>query len=127
MDDKYPRGAPTGVYTGFSDGGATTHTHDMPDAVNHVHSVVAQTDVDLPGAGVHSHSKDRHSGGGGIAECTYSGQFSTLIEFWFGHSSHQHSVTFPAHNTLGAGSNPATSDAETSLIPYVNLVFCEKD
>ncbi|MCK5308038.1 MAG: hypothetical protein KAJ73_05450 [Zetaproteobacteria bacterium] len=127
MDDKYPRGAPTGVYTGFSDGGAATHTHDMPDVVNHVHSIVAQTGVELISSGHHGHSKDRHSWIAGVEECTYNGQFSTLMEFWRGHSSHQHSVTFPAHNTLGAGNNPATSGAETSLIPYVNLVFCEKD
>ena len=127
MQEKYPRGAPTGITSGFTDGGSATHDHDMPDVISHSHTIAAQTDITLVATFNHGHSKDRHKWIGVNAECTYGGQFSTLYEFWRGHSSHTHSVTFPAHNSNDTGDNPATSDAGTSLIPYANLVFCVKD
>ena len=127
VQERYPRGAPTGVTSGFTDGGSATHDHDMPDVISHSHTVAAVADIELVSAFHHGHSKDRHSWIAAVAECTYSGQFSTFYEFWRGHSSHTHSVTFPAHDSNDTGNNPATSDAGTSLIPYANLVFCIKD
>lgn len=126
FQDKIPRGAPTGVYTGFSDSGSVNHDHDMPDVVNHTHTIQSQTGISLQSGGNHSHSKS-HMGGGGIVGTTFYEGSASYHDLWFGHSDHTHSVTFPAHDTDDEGSNPATSDVDTNWPPWVKLVFCEKD
>lgn len=126
MHDKIPRGAPTGVTSGFTDGGATTHDHDLPDVVNHTHTIQSQASISLLDSGGHSHSKS-HQGGGGIVGTTFNDASDIDHEIFFGHDFHTHSVTFPAHDTDDEGSNPATSSTATSWPPWAQLVFCIKD
>ena len=123
---KIPRGAPTGVYSGFSDGGSETHDHDMPNVINHTHTIQSQGSITLIAAGSHSHSVESMGGGGIVTTPFYEGS-ATQHYLYFGHASHTHSVTFPAHNTDSEGSNPATSNTATSWPPWAKLVFCEKD
>lgn len=128
MHDKIPRGAPDGVTGGFTDGGSETHDHDMPNIVNHSHTIQSQSGIDLDSGGGHSHSKSNHMWISTNATVTFwNVNMGTYRELWWQHGTHQHSVTFPEHDTNDTGSGTATSDAGTSWSPWVKLVFCEKD
>jgi hypothetical protein len=126
FQNKIPRGAPTGVYSGFSDGGATTHDHEMQEVVNHTHTIASVTGNSLASTGNHEHSKE-HEGSGGLTVLTYTASFSSTTILYTGHTAHSHSVTLPQHDTDDEGSNPADTDTASSWPPYVSLVFCEKD
>lgn len=128
MQEKIPRGAPATQWTGFSDGGAATHIHEMADVINHVHTIQAQTGQSLQDDGGHGHSKNNHSSSSGSSVRTSAGtSSSTTKTLWHGHGTHSHSVTFPQHNTDGEGDNPAYTDSESSWPPWVSLVFCSRD
>jgi hypothetical protein len=125
---KFPRGAPTGVYTGFSDGGAATHSHAMPDVITHTHTIQAVADQELAAAGNHNHTFQRRVSSGGVSTLPFNINTGSGIDTMYaGHNDHTHSTTFPEHNTDNDGSNPANTDSASSLPPYVKLVFCEKD
>jgi hypothetical protein len=126
MDDKFPRGAPFSIWSGFGTGGQSTHQHDVATMIAHTHNIAAIS-VQTSSNGNHSHSVNTYGGSGGStvpAETSSGGSISSLTSGSGG--GHTHSATFPAVNTGSAGvASPQTSNNE-GRPPYLTLIFCRK-
>jgi len=127
LDDKTPRGAPTGVWSNFSDGGASTHTHQMLEVVNHTHNIGAISSQSTSEDGLHHHGLRHYGSGGSYTDPTWSKNTSYNYIWTSTAPGHTHDITFPEHNTSDAGADPATTDPASTWPPYRKMIFCEKD
>jgi len=127
MDDKTPRGAPTGVWENLQDGGSTTHAHQMLEIVNHSHGVPAINDQSTSFDGEHHHNLTHYSSGGGATDPIWNKNPSYSNLAASTEPVHNHIITFPVHNTSNAGTDPATTDLANTWPPYKKMIFCEKD
>jgi hypothetical protein len=124
MDDKFPRGAAAGVWSGFGSGGITTHTHTLSTLIAHTHSVAA-VDVASASGGSHSHSMDIWGGSGGSSVPYNNSPSSGSINSSSG-GSHTHTVTIPQVTTGSYGvASPQTASTDGQPA-YQRLLFCRK-
>jgi hypothetical protein len=124
MDDRFPRGAGSGVWSGFGTGGAATHQHDITTLISHTHTVQAATSATNSG-GSHSHSMSIWGGSGGSSVPYNNSPATGSISSGSG-GSHTHSVTIPTVTTGSFGvASPKTSvvDGQPS---YLKFIFCRK-
>ena len=133
LDARFAKGANTGEETGFSTGGATTHTHDYTETVSHSHTVGALNPT-TNNTGSHDH-RVKEGGGSGdtglflAANSTPGGSDTT------NNSNHTHTFELPVHNTentkrtsdSSSGVATGVTEAVGSETPYQEIIFCEKD
>lgn len=133
FDDKFARGAPTGVVSPLNTGGGLTHSHDYTEVAAHTHTVPS-VPVVMSGVGTHNHFWYKE---GSVSQTcmnydpnSESGSSETN---WAG--IHQHSMTIPAHDTTSskrtsddaAGIATGTTSTENNTPSYQEVIFCEKD
>lgn len=127
VDGKFLKGAPAATWVGLSSGGASNHTHEMPDLIAHAHSVTGQSGSTSEN-GEHSYHTFwiRDADGGSTTFWERSNYASNNVPTSSG-GSHSHSFTKPAIDTLSSGQATPVSDVEDNNPPYVKLVACRKD
>ena len=133
LDDRFARGAPTGVTAPLNTGGAATHTHDYTDSVTHVHTVPT-TPATTSSVGNHSHSYPKQGSGGGDA-LGRTGSSTPQNSGTNSGGTHSHTMTIPAHNTNStkrtsddaAGVATGTTETASSLPSFQEVIFCVKD
>jgi len=133
LDDRFAKGANTGETTGFSSGGATTHSHTYSDSVSHNHTV-ATTSPSSSSSGAHTH-RVQSGGGSGDTGLFESSNVSVAGSDTTGGGNHSHTLDLPSHNTentkrtsdAGAGVATGTTESVSSMPAYQEVVFCEKD
>lgn len=126
LDGAFPLGAGAGVWSGLVTGGAATHTHSLPTLISHTH-VIPSVNVITDNPGGHEHGVPVYSSSGGSlipfnpedAASTQNIQSSSS-------GSHSHTITAPSTVTAAVGVASPATDANTSLPPYRDIVFCEK-
>jgi hypothetical protein len=124
MDDKFPRGASGGVWSGFGTGGAATHQHDITTLIAHNHTVAAVA-ASTDSGGNHSHSMSIWGGSGG-SSVPYNNSPASGSITSDSKGSHSHTVTVPAVTTGSYGvASPKTSVVDGQPA-YLKLIFCRK-
>ncbi len=133
LDDKFPRGAPTGVTSPLNTGGGLTHEHDYNLASAHTHTVPS-IPLAMSSVGNHYHWWGRATGGGpdSIGRDIDSSRVDYPTEDG---GIHQHSMTIPAHDTNttkrtsddAAGIATGTTDTKSNIPSYQEVIFCVKD
>lgn len=133
LDDKFARGAPTGVVSPLNTGGGLTHSHDYTGVAAHTHTIPS-VPVLMSGVGTHQHFW-RKEASGGPQGMNYS-PVSTTADSWVSWAgAHQHSMTIPAHDTTSvkrtsdaaAGITTGTTDTKSNIPSYQEVIFCSKD
>jgi hypothetical protein len=127
LDGKFLKGAATDEWTGLSSGGASIHTHTMPDVVNHTHNILAQTGITSTTSGSHGHSHDSRLGSGVDSRAFSYNDVGTQYIYTTGSGAHTHGVSIPSHDTTDYGDNPATSNSESSEPAHYTVRACRKD
>jgi len=125
LDLKFVKGADTDEWSGLDTGGATSHTHNMPDLVNHTHTIGSQVEASTED-GSHRHSFDAQFGSGGSTiPYYYSGYSDAFFNTWGG-GAHTHGVSVDTPDTTDTGTVSATSDSASTLPAYYKLRACRK-
>ncbi len=134
LDDRFARGAPTGVTSPLNTGGSSgTHTHTYTGVATHVHTVppvVMTTTTD----GAHAHSIPISGSGGSSAlgkRAASAGGFETVALAGF----HSHTMTIPSHPSSATkrssddafGGSPVTTGTAGNMPSFQEVIFCEKD
>lgn len=127
LDLTFVKGANSGVWTGLTSGGATTHTHTMPDVISHSHQVSSQTSVVSSSDGTHFHMISVRNGDGANTLPFQYVSVGTATVNTTSAGAHTHTITIPAYTTDNSGSNPANSDSASNLVSYYKLIACRKD
>jgi hypothetical protein len=126
MDDKFPRGAPFGVWSGFGGGGAANHQHDIATLIAHTHTIPA-IDVQSSSNGSHSHNVNTWSGSGSSTVPIEASDASSTTTIASGSGGgHSHSVTLGAATTGSAGVASPKTDLVDGRPSFITLIFCRK-
>ncbi len=133
LDDKYARGAPTGVTSPLNTGGGLTHSHEYTEVAAHTHTVPS-VPVAMSGVGTHNHYWLKE-GSSSTQAMNYSQNSETGSSDVDYAGIHQHSMTIPAHDTTSAkrtsdnaaGIATGTTSTESNVPSYQEVIFCEKD
>ena len=126
LDGKFPLGAPAGVTSGLSSGGADTHDHSLPSLISHTHSISAIVGQSS-NAPEHKHTIPIYSGGGGSYVPYNPGSAADIRTIQSSDAgSHTHTATLPAFTTGSTGVAEPRTNAASSLPKYLDLVFCMK-
>lgn len=133
LDDRFATGANTSEISGFSSGGATTHSHTYTDLVSHSHTVPAAGPSSST-EGAHTHRIQEGGGAGdtGLFRSTSVREGGADTETG---GVHSHTFDLPTHNTEStkrtsddaAGVATGTTETVSSMPSYQEIVFCEKD
>ena len=127
MDGKIPRGAPASEWQNLDSASANaTHTHTLPTLLAHTHSFNSKS-CTVSVTGSHSHTIDIFNGSGSTLypnnpmNASSTGTLSSSTD-----GEHSHSVSFPQVDTTQVGVDAPVTAAQTSLPPYLKLLFCRK-
>lgn len=126
FDNKMPRGAGAGVWTGLGSGGITTHQHDLSTLISHAHTVAA-IDVLSSSNGAHTHNVRSWSGSGSSTVPVAPDDASSTTSIASGsNGGHSHGVTLPGATTGAVGFASPKTDVIDGRPPYQTLLFCRK-
>jgi len=122
-DAKFLKGALISSFP-LGTGGALTHTHDLDEIVNHVHTITGR-ELITSVVGNHAHNV---AGGPGVIGnlLIFSGASNGSYSFSYD-GSHGHNATVGVSDTDDVGNTSPTSDPASSLPAYKSLLLCEKD
>ena len=124
-DDKFLKGALISSFP-LGTGGASTHTHDLDDIVNHTHST-GNRSISMDNSNFHPHNiySLASASGTGTSVSTYQTSLASISTESGG--AHTHSITASGLTSGSSGSASPVSDSESTLPAYKSLILCEKD
>lgn len=134
LDDRFARGAPTGVTSPLNTGGSSgTHDHDYSWVAAHTHTVPSPSPITTTTDGEHLHYYPTEGAGGGTA-LELQGASGSQLQDTADAGIHVHTLTIPAHGSNATkrssddagGITPATTDTAGNMPAFQEVIFCEK-
>ena len=127
MDEKFLRGAPTGVWIGLQSGGAVDHTHVMPDVIAHVHNIAVQAGIGTDIEGNHEHYFNSSNTTGSSTRPWMTSGVGVGYQSTTSGGAHTHAITMAAHNVSNAGAVSPNTNSADNMPPYKKYIMCRKD
>jgi hypothetical protein len=127
LDGKFPKGAPSGAYTGLVQGGSVSHDHSLPTLIAHSHSIPS-TSVVVDTSASHSHDVPIYSGSGSNYVAFNPGNAGSTTNMNSSSSGvHTHTASVPNKDSNAFGVAAPRSSLVDVLPPFGEILFCLKD